>query len=293
MASEGVGVVREHFDDKVCVVTGAASGIGLAVSEALLRAGAVVVLADRDADRLASTVDGLDHPPGRVDSAAVDVTSQPQVQHLVDAAVSRHGALDFMFNNAGIGGTLPIGDATLEHWRRIIDLNLWGVIYGVHAALPIMRRQGSGHIVNTASLAGLVPFPYQSLYCTTKYGVVGMSECLRYELGAENIRVSVVCPGNVASRIFGTPLIGEAVEAEPPDDAIPAEEAARIILDGVAAGEGIIAFPEAPKQLWRQYCSTPETVESYLQQVARQRRSAFASGDVAALFRPPPDRGEA
>ncbi len=286
-------MVSGHFDDKVCVVTGAASGIGLAVSEALLRAGAVVVLADRDTDRLASTFAGLDHPPGRVDSAAVDVTSQPQVQDLVDNAVSRHGALDFMFNNAGVGGTLPIGDATLEHWRRIIDLNLWGVIYGVHAALPVMRRQGRGHIVNTASLAGLVPFPYQSLYCTTKYGVVGMSECLRYELAADNIRVSVVCPGNVASRIFGTPIIGEAVEAKPPEDAIPAEEAARIILDGVANGEGIIAFPDAPKELWRQYWSSPERVEGYLQQLARQRRNAFASGDTAALYRPPGRPGEA
>lgn len=285
-------MVSGHFGDKVCVVTGAASGIGLAVSEALLRAGAVVVLADRDADRLASIVDGMDHPAGRVNTAAVDVTSQSQVQELVDTAVSRHGALDFMFNNAGVGGTLPIANATLEHWRRIIDLNLWGVIYGVHAALPVMRRQGSGHIVNTASLAGLVPFPYQSLYCTTKYGVVGMSECLRYELAADNIRVSVVCPGNVASRIFGTPIIGEAVEAKPPEDAIPTEEAARIILDGVANGEGIIAFPDAPKELWRQYWSAPETVEGYLEQVARQRRTAFASGDASALYRPPARREE-
>lgn len=286
-------MVSGHFDDKVCVVTGAASGIGLAVSQALLRAGAVVVLADRDADRLASAVDGLDAPHERAHSTPVDVTSQPQVHNLVEGAASRHGALDFVFNNAGVGGTLPIGDATLEHWRRIIDLNLWGVIYGVHAALPVMRRQGSGHIVNTASLAGLVPFPYQSLYCTTKYGVVGMSECLRYELAADNIRVSVVCPGNVASRIFGTPIVGEAVEVKPPEDAIAAEEAAQIILDGVANGDGIIAFPDAPKELWRRYWSSPETVEGYLQELAQQRRSAFASGDVAALFRPPTHPKEA
>jgi NAD(P)-dependent dehydrogenase (short-subunit alcohol dehydrogenase family) len=279
-------VVSGHFESKVCVVTGAASGIGFAVSAALLRAGAVVVLADRDADRLASAVGQLPARPGRTDSAAVDVTSQQQVQRLVDDAVSRHGALDFLFNNAGVGGTLPIGDATLEHWRHIVDLNLWGVIYGVHAALPVMRRQGSGHIVNTASLAGLVPFPYQSLYCTTKYGVVGLSESLRFELADEGIRVSSVCPGNVVSRIFGTPILGDAVEAKPPEDALPAEEAARIILDGVANGEGIIAFPEGPKELWRQYRSSPDTVEGYLQQLARQRRSAFASGDAAALYRP-------
>jgi NAD(P)-dependent dehydrogenase (short-subunit alcohol dehydrogenase family) len=281
-----------HFDAKVCIVTGAASGIGFAVSNALLQAGAVVMLADRDADRLASAAGQLGAHTGRVDSAPVDVTSQQQVQRLIDDAISRHGALDFLFNNAGVGGTLPIGDATLEHWRRIVDLNLWGVIYGVHAALPVMRRQGSGHIVNTASLAGLVPFPYQSLYCTTKYGVVGLSESLRFELADDGIRVSVVCPGNVVSRIFGTTIVGGYVDAKPPEDAIPAEEAARIILDGVANGEGIIAFPDGPKELWRQYRTSPERIEGYLQDLARQRRRSFASGDAAGLYRPAEQVGD-
>ena len=279
-------MVSDHFTGRVCVVTGAASGIGFAVSAALLDRGAVVVLSDRDAGRLVTAADELRAHAGRVHTAEVDVTDQQQVQRLIDDAASRHGSLDFLFNNAGIGGTLPIADATLEHWRRIVDLNLWGVIYGVHAALPIMRRQGSGHIVNTASLAGLVPFPYQSLYCTTKFGVVGMSECLRYELAAEGIRVSVACPGNVVSRIFGTPILGEAVDAKPPEDAIPAEEAARIILDGASRGEGIIAFPDKPRELWRTYAASPEKVESYLQDLADQRRAAFASGDAEALFRP-------
>ncbi len=279
-------MVSAHFAGKVCVVTGAASGIGFAVSAALLDNGALVVLADRDADRLAAAAGQLSAHRGRVHSAPVDVTDQVQVQRLVQDAAARHGSLDFLFNNAGIGGTLPIAQATPEHWRRIIDLNLWGVIHGVHAALPIMRRQGSGHIVNTASLAGLVPFPYQSLYATTKYGVVGMSECLRYELAADGIRVSVVCPGNVVSRIFGTPILGEAVDAEPPEDAIPAEEAAGIILAGVADGEGIIAFPDKPRDLWRTYAASPEKVEGYLTDLAAQRRAAFASGDAAALFRP-------
>ena len=281
-----------RFADQVCVVTGAASGIGFAVSEALLQRGAVVVLADHDADRLASAAGRLEAHTGRVDSATIDVTNPLQVQQLVDGAASRHGTLDFLFNNAGIGGTLPIGDATLDHWRRIVDLNLWGVIHGVHAALPLMRRQGSGHIVNTSSMAGLVPFPYQSLYCTTNYGVVGLSESLRLELADEGIRVSVACPGNVVSRIFGTRITGEYVDAKPPEDAIPAEEAARIILDGVADGEGIIAFPESPKELWRRYRNSPEAVEGYLRDLAVQRRQAFASGDVEALFRPAPPRGQ-
>lgn len=235
-----------HFEGGVCVVTGGASGIGRAVGEALARAGAVVVLADRDSERLAAARESLVEHAGRVECATVDVMRQQEVQHLIEEAASRHGRLDFLFNNAGVGGTLPIGEATLEQWRRIVDLNLWGVIYGIHAALPIMRRQGGGHLVNTASVAGLVPFPYQSLYCTTKFGIVGLSEALRYELAADGIRVSVVCPGNVATRIFETSLMGDPVAGRAPDDSITADEAARTILDAVAAGEGIIAFPEGP-----------------------------------------------
>lgn len=102
----------------------------------------------------------------------------------------------------------------------------------------------------------------------------------------EGIRVSAVCPGNVVSRIFGTPILGESIDAKPPADAIPADEAARVILEGVANSEGIIAFPDGPKDLWRQYCRSPEQIESYLQDLARQRQRAFASGDAAGPYRP-------
>ncbi len=269
--------IEEYFRGKGCVVTGAASGIGFALTEALLQAGAVVFMADRDTETLTAAVEQLNPYAGRVHSMAVDVTNQEQVQHMVEEAAALHGRLDVLFNNAGIGGTIQISEVTLEHWRRIIDINLWGVIYGIHAALPIMRRQGGGHIVNTASIAGLIPFPFQALYCATKYAVVGLSESLRFELGDEGIHVSDVCPGNVASRIFGTPIIGEPTEVKPPEDALPAKEAAKIILAGVANKQGIIAFPEKYRQMWRRYWSSPEAFESELWDEARQRRSAYLS----------------
>lgn len=259
--------VEEYFRDKGCVVTGAASGIGFALAEALLQAGAAVFMADRDTETLTAAVEQLSIYAGRVYFMSVDVTNQEQVQHMVEEAAARHGRLDVLFNNAGIGGTIQISEVTLEHWRRIIDINLWGVIYGIQAALPIMRRQGGGHIVNTASIAGLIPPPFQALYCATKYAVVGLSESLRFELGDEGIHVSVVCPGNVATRIFGT--------LKPPEDAVSPEEAAKIALEGVANKQGIIVFPEKYRQMWRQYWSSPEAFESGLWDVARQRRSAF------------------
>ena len=138
---------KNYFRNKSCVVTGAASGIGFALTEALLQAGGVVLMADRDAKTLASAVEQLGAYAGRFHAMSVDVTNQEQVQHMIEDADARHGRLDVLFNNAGIGGTLPFGEVTLEHWRRIIDLNLWGVIYGIHFALPIMRQQGGGHIV--------------------------------------------------------------------------------------------------------------------------------------------------
>jgi NAD(P)-dependent dehydrogenase (short-subunit alcohol dehydrogenase family) len=115
----------------------------------------------------------------------------------------------------------------------MIDTNLWSVIYGVDAALPIMRRQGPGHIVNTASISGLLPFPGQALYNTTRYAVVGMSESLRFEFAEEGIYFSVVCPCNVISRIFQKPIIGAADEnRKSPADAIPADQAIRGHIDG-------------------------------------------------------------
>jgi NAD(P)-dependent dehydrogenase (short-subunit alcohol dehydrogenase family) len=269
--------VEEYFRGKGCVVTGAASGIGFALTDALLQAGAVVFMADRDTKTLTSAVEQLGTYAGRVHSMSVDVTNQGQVQHMVADAASRHGRLDVLFNNAGIGGTIQISEVTLEHWRRIIDINLWGVIYGIDAALPIMRKQGGGHIVNTASIAGLLPIPFQALYGATKYAVVGLSECLRFELEDEGIHLSVVCPGNVASRIFGTPILGERIEAKPPADAIPAAEAAKTILAGVANKEGIIVLPEKFRQMWRQYWNSPEAFESILRDMARQRRSSYQS----------------
>jgi NAD(P)-dependent dehydrogenase (short-subunit alcohol dehydrogenase family) len=265
----------EYFKGKGCVVTGAASGIGYAVSEELLKAGAVVFMADRDTKTLASAVGQLSAHEGRVHSMDVDVTKEEQVRKMVEDAASQQGRLDVLFNNAGIGGTMAIEQATMEHWRRIIDINLWGVIYGIHYTLPIMRRQGAGHIVTTSSIAGLMPLPFQALYCASKYAVTGLSESLRFELADEGIRFSVICPSEVVSRIWGTPILGERVEVKPPASALPAEDAAKTILAGVANNEGIIALPDSARQIWRDYWSSPEDTEGFMRDMARQRRAAI------------------
>jgi NAD(P)-dependent dehydrogenase (short-subunit alcohol dehydrogenase family) len=140
---------------------------------------------------------------------ALDVTDADAVAALVERTAQDHGHLDLLFNNAGVAVTGPVSELTLAHWNRVIDINLRGVVHGVVAAYPIMIRQGRGHIVNTSSLAGLLPSPMLTPYGMTKHGVVGLSESLRMEAAAHGVRVSVVCPG-----VIDTPLLDKG---NPPD----------------------------------------------------------------------------
>jgi len=259
--------MRAYYENKVAAITGAASGIGLAVTELLLENGATAFMADINGDTLRDQVARLDKAfPNKAIGVQTDVTKRSQVKALIDQAAKFDGHLDFLFNNAGIGATLPFEQVTMEFWKRAIDINLWGVIYGIDAALPIMRRQQSGHIINTSSLAGYIPPPFQAVYSATKYAVTGMTQCLRYEVWDEHVRFSTVCPGNVATAIF-------AAAGALPDDAVPVEEAARIILEGVANNENLIIFPEATKQYL--HGLSPEEMEQFLIRMSRERHENY------------------
>ena len=174
-------MANEYYTDKICIVTGANSGIGYALSEELLNRGATVYMAGRYQAKVATAAGHFSKHGDRVRTLIVDVTNQEQVQRAIEGTVTEAGRLDMLFNNAGVGGTIPYEAATIDDWEKIIDTNVWSVIYGMHAAVPIMLRQGSGHVVTTGSISGLVPVPFQALYSLTKFGVVGLSECLRYE----------------------------------------------------------------------------------------------------------------
>ncbi len=255
-----------HFQDKVCVVTGAASGIGLQLCKDLSAAGAVVFMADVDADKLARAREELGHD--KAHAVVVDVTKEERVRALIELAAGHNGRLDILFNNAGIGATRPWEEIDLDFWRRVMDINLWGVIYGLHYAVPLMRAQGGGQIVNTSSLGGLLNLPYQAVYCSSKAAVASMGECLRFELADENIRVTTVYPGNVATAIF-------AEAGALPDDAVPVREAARIILEAVARKESMVVFPESSR-FWAKLvlCDT-EFREKTMLEMARERRRNY------------------
>lgn len=258
--------MQDYFQNKVCVVTGAASGIGLQIVKDLLAERAIVFMADINADNLARARDetGSDNAYAVV----TDVSKEEQVRGLIEQAAGHNGRLDILFNNAGIGGTLPWEQITLDFWRKVMDINLWGVIHGLHYAVPIMRKQGGGHIVNTSSVGGLVNCPYQAVYCASKAAVASIGECLRFELADENIQVTTVYPSNVATAIF-------AEMGAMPDDAVPVEEAARIILDAVSRKESMVVFPEGALVWAKTIHYVPEYREQALLEMARERRRNY------------------
>jgi len=225
------------------MITGGASGIGLALARLLAKRKLHVVVADIDQVSLEQCRASFGQDES-VEPVRLDVTDPVAVHASVAKIESVHGRLDYLFNNAGLGGTLDVRNATMAHWRRIVDLNLMGVIHGVQAAYPVMVKQGSGHLVNTASISGLVPWPGQTLYNTTKYAVVGLSHTLREEAARFGVKVNVICPGPVQSGIWNKPILGSsAARAIIPADAISASEAAAVIWRGVQANKATIIFP--------------------------------------------------
>lgn len=269
-----------YFKDKICIVTGANSGIGYALSAELLKRGAIVYMAGRNKAKVAEAIQGLFEGKDRARPLTVEVTDQAQVQKAIEDTAKEAGRIDLLFNNAGVGGTIQYEKVTIEDWKTIIDTNLWSVIYGVHAAIPIMLKQGSGHIVNTSSVAGIVPLPYQALYATTKFGVTGMTESLRYEFMDRGLSFSTICPANIATSIFNKSIDGKAHgDLRIPADAYPVDKAAAFILDRVAERRGIILVPPEPApERYKMYWAGDPEAEASLRNLASERRAAYEKG---------------
>ncbi len=224
-----------NIEGKVVVITGASSGLGEAAARHLAREGAKLVLGARRLDRLQKLVSEL----GIGDGAAVqtDVTNPEQVKRLVDVAVAAHGRVDVVINNAGLMPHSPLERGKIEDWDRMIDVNIKGVLYGIAAALPHMKAQKSGHIINVSSVAGHKVRSGSAVYAATKAAVRMLSEGLRQEVKPYNIRTTVVSPGAVESELPQS--VTEADVARGIQDfyeayAIPAENFARVVAFAIS-----------------------------------------------------------
>jgi NAD(P)-dependent dehydrogenase (short-subunit alcohol dehydrogenase family) len=193
----------EDLQGKVAVITGGASGIGRAVADKAVTKGMKIVLGDIEEGPLKVAVDDLTSTGAEVLGVVTDVSDRASVEALRDAALERFGAVHLVHNNAGIGLGGPIWEVTEEDWRWILGVNLWGVIHGVATFTPLLLEQGEGHIVNTASIAGIIVAPFLGPYNATKQAVVAISETLFKDLQAVGapVGVSVLCPGFVQTRI--------------------------------------------------------------------------------------------
>jgi NAD(P)-dependent dehydrogenase (short-subunit alcohol dehydrogenase family) len=252
----------DPFHGKIAIVTGGASGIGRALCEGLAGRGAFVVVADVNPAGAEVVAAAINAAGGRAQAVHLDVSIEADVRALIEGTASQHGRLDYLFNNAGVAISGEMRDLTLEHWRHILNVNLMGVLYGTGAAYTVMVRQGCGHIVNTASVMGLIGFPTSIPYATTKAAIVSLSTSLREEAAGLGVKVSVVCPGFIRTPIWEQSEILQADRGQMlailPFKLMDVTRAARAILRGVARNRAIIIFPFHARLLWWLYRLSPK-----------------------------------
>ncbi|HTS17820.1 MAG TPA: SDR family oxidoreductase [Verrucomicrobiae bacterium] len=234
--------MSNNIAGKVVVITGASSGLGEATARLLSAEGAMVVLGARRVDRLKSLADELTVKGGKAVAVATDVTDCDQVKRLVDAAVRKFGRIDVMINNAGLMPSSPLERLKIDDWDRMIDVNIKGVLYGIAAALPYMKQQKSGQIINVSSVAGHKVRAGGAVYAATKHAVRALSEGLRLEVKPYNIRTTIISPGAVATELPDSatePDIAEGMLKFYKEVAIPAESFARAVAFAMSQPEDV------------------------------------------------------
>lgn len=268
----------QEFTDRVAVVTGGASGIGFGLATAFAAEGMKIVLGDIEASALADAVGKLEASGAEVIGVRTDVSDAAQVQALADAAVERFGAIHIACNNAGVGAGGLSWEAPLDTWEWVFGANLWGVIHGVRSFVPVMMKQPEAHVVNTASIAGLVAGPFMGPYNASKHAVVALSETLHHEMAmmAPHVKVSVLCPGWVRTKIAESARNRPDSEGNDPlanagfanvlrpliDNGMPPEEVASKVLAAIRAEQFWVLPHDGVEEFWTSFVN--ERAESLI-----------------------------
>jgi NAD(P)-dependent dehydrogenase (short-subunit alcohol dehydrogenase family) len=255
----------QAFAGRVAVVTGGASGIGLALARRFAAEGMKIVVGDIEAPALDDALATLQADGADALGVVTDVADADQVQALADAALERFGAVHVVCNNAGVGSGGLSWEMPLSTWQWVLGVNLWGVVHGIRTFVPLLLRHGEGHVVNTASIAGLVSGPYMGPYNASKHAVVALSETLHHELAllGSNVRVSVLCPAWVNTRIADSARNRPAhlrADVEQSDGAevlrsviasgMPPEAVADKVLEAIRTEEFWIMTHDDPDDFW-------------------------------------------
>jgi short-subunit dehydrogenase len=267
--------MENAYRGKVCVVTGASTGIGFGLSKKLLEHGAYVWLSGRTAANIRNAQIKLEKFKDQAHFDVIDVRDADQVTNYING-IAGQGRIDYLFNNAGIAYKGRFTETTPQMWETVMSANLYGTINGTTAVVPIMLKQGSGHIVNTASVCGIAPLPYQTIYCASKYAVVGFSEALRYELADKNIRVTVVCPGAVDTMIFKKDinyLVHDDITSPP--ESISPEQAGEEILEGLKTDCGILPITDFARQVYENIQKDPDWVDAAMKIIKQNVEEEF------------------
>ncbi|MGE0454857.1 MAG: SDR family NAD(P)-dependent oxidoreductase [Vicinamibacteria bacterium] len=284
------------FAGATALVTGAGSGIGEALSKALAARGARVVVTDRRGEEAARVAAAIRAASGDAEHETLDVRDAVAFGSVVERVFSSHGRLDYLFNNAGIAVAGEVIDFSLQDWRDILDVNVLGVVHGVHAAYPRMVRQGFGHLVNTASMAGLMPAPFVSAYGMSKHAVVGLSRSLRAEAARYGVRVSALCPGIVRTPIADGGAFGRYLRRPSPEfleylmrrlHAMAPDVFAPKVLDQVARNRGRIIVP-----WWWRAADWVNRAAPVLGDWLGERAFAAIKSELDKGSRPPADTSE-
>ncbi|MCP4754002.1 MAG: SDR family oxidoreductase [Proteobacteria bacterium] len=247
---------KNYYQDKIALVTGGAFGIGKALCQELSKNGATVIVADIDLAEAKTVALSIAATGASAKEARLDVARREEFQELIDATVSEYGRLDFVFNNAGIYLMGEVRDMEPEHWDRLLDVNLKGVVHGTTEAYRVMTEQGFGHIVNVASVSGLIPSPMETAYATTKWAVVGLSTSLRIEAEDLGVRVSVACPGYVNTEMGNSATVlkaerRELFSQELQENMMDPADCAWYILHYVARNQAVIPVTGMARRGWR------------------------------------------
>ena len=245
-----------NIEGKVIVITGASSGLGEASARLLSKEGAIVVLGARRNDRIQALADELTAAGGKALALETDVTNYEAVKKLVDTAVQTYGSVDVMINNAGLMPQSLLEKLKIDEWNQMIDVNIKGVLYGIAAALPHMKAQKSGHIINVSSVAGHRVGPGGAVYSATKHAVRAISEGLRQEVKPYNLRSTIISPGAVATELPNTITDEETagrINEFYEQHAIPADSFARAVAFAISQPEDVdineILFRPTSQQL--------------------------------------------